>query len=838
MGTRPLPVAARRRRRRWRAAAGAAALVAVAATGPSVLPAAVGDVGGDHLTTSGVQVGDSLDFYAYGDATPVSAPADTPWGAGTLAATRDDLAAGALTLDHFGTAPADPAEPWWDDAWRSRRCFDVDHTAAGATAETEYQVRVVLDTQTPMAAGELDAGAADLRAARYDGGGFVDLDLYVEPEGLASLATGVWVQLDDLPAGATTDFCLYWNHEGPVASVSDPAAVFSYASPRTLYYTVSDGYGPGADRVDVAAYLAGTDISHDGSPAVTAGAGGVVTFTGNTPDSSYATTGPLAGVGTDDGQDGLVPAAFAGTAFVVPTDRDGQTFSVRAPWASADIEVLDGSSAVAAATVTPGDGTVTLVADVTAPHTAVVRSTNGVPFLLTHRSDTGGDAVVGVPAGTDDLLGVQSRTARLGYGAAGADADVQRSDGTEELVSGDPDGVDVLGPSAPDGAGPAVRVTGIDTPTGALQQDDGDGDESTAFWPRHELGDRYLVPVDAEHVVVACPVAGTEITVGGSAPVPCAGTDFGGAFIGHARDASGWTVGSTAVTVASASGEPFWLSFDRASGTGTGDEVQVGSWRQARTVTFPAPAVTVRPEEGRYRPVGLWDSAPIDTGVDGVFGRLRWEADTPAGTAVAFQLASGDSQLASVLAPFVGPDGTSGTSYTTSDLPVGYGHDFDRWVRIRALLTTTDPAVTPTVDSVTVDTALGTLGSALDVPTTVAVASPAGVPTSTWVARVHTVAPTFAGSTATLRSAGAPVVPGVDAATVAFARPDSDQVVVAGESVFQPTGPPLAFSAAEPHSIRVDSDVSGPATLDVTWTVLVGGGSPVIEHRFRFALSG
>ena len=203
-----------------------------------------------------------------------------------------------------------------------------------------------------------------------------------------------------------------------------------------------------------------------------------------------------------------------------------------------------------------------------------------------------------------------------------------------------------------------------------------------------------------------------------------------------------------------------------------------------------------------------------------------------------FPLASVGSPLDSAFAPFVGPEGTAATFYTASETPAAYAHDFDRWVRIRADLISTDPTATPEISSVTLDTRLAALGSTLDDPTVLAVDSPAGVPTSTWVARVHTLAPTFAGSTTTLRSANAPVVPGVDAATVAFARPDATEVIVVAESVVQPTGPPIAFAADEPHSIVVDSTVTASSTLDLTWSTLVGGSSPVVEHRFRLEFSG
>ena len=129
-----------------------------------------------------------------------------------------------------------------------------------------------------------------------------------------------------------------------------------------------------------------------------------------------------------------------------------------------------------------------------------MRSTNGVPLPLTHRSDAGGDSVVVPPATTDDLLGVESQWAELGWGDRHRRG--RPPDGTEELVAGDPDDRDTFGPGAVDGGGPAVRATTRRPP--APSSDDGDGGESTAFWPGG-AGDRYLIPVDSEHVTAACP---------------------------------------------------------------------------------------------------------------------------------------------------------------------------------------------------------------------------------------------------------------------------------------------------------------------------------------------
>ena len=76
-------------------------------------------------------------------------------------------------------------------------------------------------------------------------------------------------------------------------------------------------------------------------------------------------------------------------------------------------------------------------------------------------------------------------------------------------------------------------------------------------------------------------------------------------------------------------------------------------------------------------------------------GRVEWKARTPKGTAVKFQVASGDTALAALGAKFVGPDGTGRTFYAA---PFAAGGKF---VRYRAVLES-DGRATPELESVTV----------------------------------------------------------------------------------------------------------------------------------------
>ncbi|HEU5211385.1 MAG TPA: carboxypeptidase-like regulatory domain-containing protein, partial [Gaiellaceae bacterium] len=78
---------------------------------------------------------------------------------------------------------------------------------------------------------------------------------------------------------------------------------------------------------------------------------------------------------------------------------------------------------------------------------------------------------------------------------------------------------------------------------------------------------------------------------------------------------------------------------------------------------------------------------------------LSFSATTPASTAVKFQAAGSNSQYGPF--NFVGPDGTAGTYFTTSGASLAQFNGF-RYLRYEAILTTGNPAVTPSLSSVQV----------------------------------------------------------------------------------------------------------------------------------------
>ena len=104
-----------------------------------------------------------------------------------------------------------------------------------------------------------------------------------------------------------------------------------------------------------------------------------------------------------------------------------------------------------------------------------------------------------------------------------------------------------------------------------------------------------------------------------------------------------------------------------------------------------------------YAPAGNLVSAPKDANqADGTmagWSTLSWNAATPAGTTVKFQVAG--SNNFGGLYTFVGPDGTSASFFTASGASLSQFNG-SRYLKYKAYLTTTNTTVTPTLSDVTI----------------------------------------------------------------------------------------------------------------------------------------
>lgn len=785
----------------------------VSATTPSV-----NTMRGDIATDDALVV-----FYDYSSAANAVWTTQAEFTAGTIVDLDTNAVPDSLVLAFGGGGST---APWWNVHWTARTCYSIDHTAAGASSVTEYPVRVRIDTASLIAAGDMQPDGDDLRAIASDAS--TQLPMWLEGP-IDDPATSIWVQVDSIPAGGSTSFCVYWGNPA-AGSVSDAEAVFSYSSFKSLYYAVSDRYDTVGADIYVVSLVDRNRATNGVRTSGNLNAGSSYRFRArdNSSTTVISARGPLATRGAGDGFDALVPISFAGTQFVYPTERLTQTISMYAPFADATINVYNGTTPVPASPVNVPQGTsVTITADVTGSNTGIVES--NVPILLTYVASSGQDAYPVPPVSDDDLYGIRSRDAMVGM-VANTAGTIQFSDGSTQAFGGTR-GTRLTstnnGGTSGGGPGDGMRII-ADQPIGAIQQRDLDGYESTHFTPESELGNDYYLPTDAEYVAIVCPEPGTVVRLdrqgGGDTNVTCAGPPGGP---GWAKDSSGW---SDRTRIYSLGGEPFYVYYEDDNDQ---DETNLHSLKQGRQYTWPEPVVI--PGGGGYAPIGTWESPTYDTGGSGVYGTISWLGSTPAGTSIRFQVATDNADPPAL---FVGPDGTPLSWFTFSPTELAFVHDGDRYLQVRAELATTDPAVTPQLDEIVVGTNLIPFNHIVGAADTITVSGTAGSTSRHYLARVKTAAPLLAGSTATLQLTGSLGLPNISLADVSLGT--SLQVSVIGGVVVQPAGPPIAFDAALPHSVILDEQMAGPglgATLDLRWQANVASlTSPLVEHDLEVVI--
>ena len=857
----------------------AVALVAAALVG---LP---GIAMGDVATHNFLKVGSTVDlplvaFHDYTNGsqatwTSQSDFAGTVANPGTFAATSETVIADSIALEPIGpdgTAAPNLVVPWWDTDWNTRHCVDLDHTDPVSVSVDEYQFRVALPIDQLISDGFLQADTGDLRAVAADGA--TQLPLWVD-----STKDAVWVQMDAVPAAATTHFCLYYGHNtGSVAPLANhtETAVFTYSTQKPIYYTVDNRSSLGGGRaIHVASYVDGNLVTRDnGTTTVTQTLNDteLASFSGNNATTIYRVTGPIsARMGTPDtnatnGFDTLVPISWAGRRFIIPSERGRQRLSVYAPFGAANVTIYEGAVAIPIGTVVVPAGTAIFWTepggDPINNESVLVEA--DAPVLLFHAQANGNDSFPVHPAVEDEWFGVSSR-GRYGSDTDGTEIDLYRSNTAAVAgLSQSRGGYGALsGGSQGGGINDGLRVivdaeTIIDPETSPMDarisiiaQADGDGSESATFFPKAELNSRYLLPTNSQYVAVACPDPDFALDVLPPTQPARAVTCSGVGTVGWARDTANLNISgapaaptaspANAIDVRSPGGEPFYAYYEHRR---TNDETNLLGMKQGRQYTWPEPVETHR-TEGLFSPTGTWESPTFDTGAGTeVFGGFAYTAAEISGVAeVRFQVATDDIDPPSV---FVGPDGTAGTWFSAVNLSavLDFGHDDDRYLRVLAELTTSDQLISPRLDDVTVDHHLALLDRAVAAPGTVNLAGQAGVTETHYVLRITTTDPTLAASLA-----HAEYLSGVNLANLApgavrlenrAAGLDSVQLVVSGGPPVPVAGPDVVFDAAASHSLVFDATPAGSGDSDIVvrWDLNVAaGGSIFVEGDVTIHLS-
>ena len=111
---------------------------------------------------------------------------------------------------------------WWDPDWDYRRPIDV--TEQTGSDLTDYQVKIVLDTESLISAGKMNADCSDIRIVDSDDS--TKLPYWIADGTCNSSSTEIWTKLD-LTASSTKTIYVYYGNSG-ATSESNGDNVFNF----------------------------------------------------------------------------------------------------------------------------------------------------------------------------------------------------------------------------------------------------------------------------------------------------------------------------------------------------------------------------------------------------------------------------------------------------------------------------------------------------------------------------------------------------------------------------------------------------------------------------------
>ncbi len=596
-------------------------LVVVALLAVLVTPASGNVSVTNEMLASFTKATEGTQVYRYGSGTDHTFDNDAGFSTGVLggdARIEDD------------TVELAPDDDWWDTDWQHRQCFDF----KASDSLDQYPFRIEVDTSL--------ASADDLRVVEHltPAAGAVPVPHFVE-SGLGSTTTVVWFQ-GEASSVRLTRYCVYFGSGEPsTSSATDP---FSYNDDQAIsYYTMLDTYrGSSVDsQVDVISYSDGNVIS-DGTTTVVRNTGQIATFSGLDEHSVITATGPIDASYNRPSKEALIPEAFADNRFSFPTRRYVERFWVRSPHGPTEIEAVANGVVLSTTTVTPAMGAVEIVASGPSSQYVSLRSTDGTDFLAVHSSTSDQDIFIGVPWFGDDLVGVASQNLNLGALVPTTVA-WRRSDGVSNASQPvDISVMQVIGSNGQYGNGRAYVIESADY-VAAGQQADRDGTEMTSFLPRRLLSTVLRLPIAGRYYAIACPTPGTLLTVDSGPAVPCDGNG-----VGHYWSGTG---GFAAGTLIEAS-EPIFVYYESSA-----DEHSVFG-PKASIPYLEDHGFGSDPVETLGPLCGSWTSPPVN--VAGVLGLVDIDITVDPGQTYRFQIEFDGGG-------FVGPDGTSSTSFGPGD---------------------------------------------------------------------------------------------------------------------------------------------------------------------------
>lgn len=397
--------------------------------------------------------------------------------------------------------------------WRYQKPLTIDYS--GTTTLTEYQVLVTI-TPSNFDYSKANSDGSDIRFVSESG---EVLDYWIHNWSTTETSR-IWVKVPTItPSSPTAITMLYGNSASSSAeSFND---TFSHSELKKTKYVVSQRSS--TSDLTVLTGLSKTTIRNDSSnEEAILERGEYHIFSSDTiyPTSTFSSDKPFSSSFQLNPSEMLVPISFASTNFVYTAQMETPEIDVLSPFTKTTVTIsvyLTTGVLDTAVTTQVAQGNVFHYEVGAAPRVIIVESQD--PVLATFDA-TERDAFVMHPASTE-LFGVGSQNVYVAalYDNTSITAYLTYESGTQSVVNftlnrGQSTNVAPLAPFpfGSQGSGPAVHLI-ANKPIGAIQQDDGDGLESTSFWTRENLSNWVGIPDDAQYVAVSAPYPNTQLYI-------------------------------------------------------------------------------------------------------------------------------------------------------------------------------------------------------------------------------------------------------------------------------------------------------------------------------------
>lgn len=525
----------------------------------------------------------------------------------------------ALDFSKAGKLTLSEQKNWFDSNWLFRKAITINFENNPQSVK-DYQVLVTdFDTSGLILDNKLKDNCEDLRLTNQAG----DLLSFVVIEGTCDTTdTQIWVKVDKIAGGDESIIYIYYgNKDAP--SIQSMEETFSYDQPKLVGFVVDPLIAQ--NGLNLISLESDNEVQLNRDPSVELGLQDLVNFNANDIEvgSEIKAKKLIHADGVGDGSDILTPISFAGNTFLHHAYRKNSHYTLYSHWGDADYEVYANGILVSEDTLDQGRSiTINGIND----NTAVLITSNSPVYVHHYALDPIGtiyDSVVLYPATSEDLFGISSANFSLSSGNHPIKANWinhEEAQGREVLQAHQVRATNVGGNQ---GSAGAYRFQG-NRDFSVNQIEDGDGQDSTSFWPRKEMGTRFGGNNIVQYVAIATPNPRTDCTPINNAGAKAGATTSGGhsnfvnfihfgLFDPNPNDsnwlAPGWSISCL---------KPVFAYYEIEDDQGIGslsDERNLWSYPQMRQYVYPEPQIVkIGDEEFKFNKSGFLVSNIIDIG--------------------------------------------------------------------------------------------------------------------------------------------------------------------------------------------------------------------------------